>query len=262
MEKEYTRSLFVSANEANPEGELAVTALVAELIEIATAHANALGIGNPVMEHLDAGWVLSRLTIEMTSYPKVNKEVVISTWVEGWNRHFSTRDFCISSPEGEVYGYARSVWLVLNMRTHDNYGLSHLSLPDDIVSDRPCPIEPQKRHQPIRPAGEYDVSTPAQRALPATAPTQKYTFKYNDIDFYRHVNTVRYVAVLINQFSLHEFDRNFIGRFELSFLHEGQYGQTVLINRYDEDNTASFTLTPEGSENAIIFARLRLAPRS
>ena len=36
----YSQKFFNSANESNPEGELAVNILVGNIIEIATAHAN------------------------------------------------------------------------------------------------------------------------------------------------------------------------------------------------------------------------------
>ena len=101
---EYSQSFFISANESNPEGELAVNILVSNIIEIATAHANSLGIGNPSMEHLGAGWVLSRLTIDMTSYPKCNTQYTLTTWVEAFNRHFSTRCFSVKDESGKILG--------------------------------------------------------------------------------------------------------------------------------------------------------------
>ena len=81
MKTEYSQKFLVSANEANPEGELAVHILVSDIIVVATKAALELGIGNPTMAHLNAGWVLSRLTIEMKSYPKVNTHYKIITWV-------------------------------------------------------------------------------------------------------------------------------------------------------------------------------------
>ena len=114
MESIYKEIFFLSAGEANAEQEMSLPILVAKLIDIATTHANSLGIGNPSMLEIHAGWVLSRLTVEMDSYPKVNDDYVISTWVESFNRHFSERAFSISSPNGKIYGYARSVWMVMD----------------------------------------------------------------------------------------------------------------------------------------------------
>lgn len=256
VEKEYSRGFFNSANESNPEQELAISVLVSNMIEIATGHANALGIGNPAMADLGAGWVLSRIAIEMKGYPKCNTEYRITTWVESWNRHFSVRNFCVADLDGNVYGYARSIWMVLDTETHENFGLSHLTLPDEMISGKECPIPPQSKHRSIVKSGENI----GRNALVATAQPAYYTFRYCDIDFYRHVNTVRYVALLLNQFSLEEFDSNFISRFELSFLHEGCYGMDVEILRHDADTT-SIQISSLSDSQPLIFASISMHSR-
>ncbi|MDE7412310.1 MAG: hypothetical protein K2N05_00785 [Muribaculaceae bacterium] len=259
MKAEFSQEFLVSANEANPEGELGVQILVSNLIEVATRAALDLGIGNPVMAHLNAGWVLSRLTVEMSRYPKVNTYYKIVTWVESWNRHFSIRDFEILDGEGKTVGYARSIWMVLNTITHENFGLSHLSLPEGVIPKKECPIPRQDKHVDIHP---HDSDHLPATALKANTEERKYTFKYNDIDFYRHVNTVRYVSLLLNSYSLEEFDKNFLTRLELSFLHEGNFGETVEIRRFNHDaDLSSFSLFSLKKEMPILFARIKLKKR-
>lgn len=270
MENIFSHNFFISANESNPEGQLAINVLVSNIIEVATAHANSLGIGNPTMEHLGAGWVLSRLTVEMAFYPGVNTSYTIHTWVESWNRHFSVRDFEICDEKGKTCGYARSIWMVLNTVTHENYGLAHLKLDPEMIIDRPCPIERQQKHIEILP--KEDDSK--KNILIANKPIETYTFKYNDIDFYRHVNTVRYVTLLLNSFTLQEFDKMYLQRLELSFLHEGNFGETVDILRHDDldpaenlDNeqipqlNSAFSLLSQSKQIPILFARTTLLPR-
>lgn len=65
MQPIYEESYFLSAGETNAEQELSLPVLTTKIIDIATAHANSLGIGNPSMKEMKAGWVLSRLTIEI-----------------------------------------------------------------------------------------------------------------------------------------------------------------------------------------------------
>lgn len=245
---ELSESYFLSAGEVNAEGEMALPLLVSKIIDIATAHANALGIGNPAMEHLGRGWVLSRLAVEMTRYPRVNEKYTLTTWVEAWNRHFSVRNFMVSDAEGHPVGYASSIWMVLDTRTRENAGLAHLSPPADMLSDRPCPIARPGKHCVILPMEENQPShadqlTPqgqsSQRQLlprgqvRATAPAVRHTFGYVDLDFYRHVNTVRYVALLLNQYSLADMDRKYVHRFEMAFLREGRYAEPVELLRAD-----------------------------
>ncbi len=53
-----TQQFFLSAGDVNAEGEMALTLLCTKLIDIATVHANALGVGNPSMADSGCGSVL------------------------------------------------------------------------------------------------------------------------------------------------------------------------------------------------------------
>lgn len=259
MEAVYKEEFQLSAGEANAEGEMSIPVLFNKIIEIATTHANALGIGNPAMAHLRMGWVLSRVTFEASAYPKVNEKFSISTWVESWNRHFSVRNFRLDSAGGEALIYVRSVWMVLNMETRENAGLAHLSLPDSSVSGRIVPIEPQKKHRTILPEAAGDG-----KSLIACEEESYHTFKYCDLDFYRHVNTVRYVVLILNQFSLEEMDNNIVGRFEISFLKEGKYGKEMRILKAEDGLSTwalSFSEATDQAAQPIVFARVSLKDR-
>lgn len=201
---------------SNAQQELPVTLLVEQVIELATDHANLLGIGFMSMEGKNMGWVLSRLSVEMRRWPKMGEKYKITTWVETWNSHFSERCFSISSSE-EIIGYVRTVWMVIDLDSHKSYGTAGMLLPEECVGVRECPIMRQKRHKQFEPQK-----------------SSAYTFQYTDLDFYRHVNTVRYISLLLNQFSLEEFDSNHLYRFEIAFMHEARYGETAIINRIEE----------------------------
>lgn len=258
MDKVFQGEFFLSAGDANAEGRLALTVLVNKIIDIATSHANSLGIGNPSMAQYNAGWVLSRLTIEMHKYPEVNSPYIIKTWIEDFNRHFSTRCFSIESSDGEIYGYSRSIWLVMDYANHTNFGTSHLNMPLELISGQNVPIPLQEKHIPILPE-DSDVSG-LKKFLVASKPAYHYKFQFCDLDYYRHVNTVRYVALLVNQFTLQQHDHSFIDRMELSFLHEASYDmQTSLYQAVDKDNQllSSFQLTDESDGKALLFARIR-----
>lgn len=246
LDKIFTEKYFLSAGETNAEQEMALPLLVTKLIDIATAHANSLGIGNPFMPKPGCGWVLARLTIEMDHYPEVNSDYTISTWVESWNRHFSERAFRICDPDGNVYGYARSIWMVLDTETRANYGLANLNFDASMIADEPCPIERQEKHRTI--TDPHPVS---------------YRFKYCDLDSYRHVNTVRYVDLLLNQFSLDTYDANCVGRLELSFLHEARYGMTAELHSEETaPGRRAFFLKATEEDTPILYSRLNLNPRT
>lgn len=241
-----SREYFLSAGDVNAEGEMSLPLLTAKIIDISTAHANMLGVGNPAMEDIGCGWVLSRLTIEMERYPRVNEAFTLTTWVEVWNRHFSMRDYRIEDTDGNALGYARSVWMVMDTLSHENKGLSHLKLdPETLAPEIPCPIERQSKH----------------KSLGAEFAKRKYRFRYCDIDFYRHVNTVRYVELLLNGYSVKEMDAKTVRRLELSFLHEGHFDSEVEIRQSDDGDTSSFTLYDVSGQREILYARIKTCDR-
>lgn len=249
------KTYFLSASDANAEGLLSYTSLTANIIDIATMHANELGIGNATMKEMNAGWILSRLTIEMNRLPEVNSHYIIKTWMEDFNRHFSTRCFKIYSPDGFVYGYSRSIWVVIETIEHKNIGLSHFNMPKENILGESIPIPRQEKHFLIK-----EKENNEGHGVVSTAEPYFYKFQYCDLDYYRHVNTVRYVSLLMNQFTLQEHDETFVSRIELSFLHEASYAMATKLLRYeDPDNplVTSFQLSDFANGNALLFARVK-----
>lgn len=264
MSSIYQEKFFLSSSEGNAEQQLSLPELTGNLIAVATSHANSLGIGNPWMEeqNMHAGWVLARLTIEMTQYPEVNETYELKTWMESFTRHFSVRSFSISTDAKGICGYARSIWMVMDTENHTNVGLSHFHLAPELIDGTQVPIPLQAKHTFIFPMEEADKAD--AHSLTATSPAVKHRFLYCDLDSYRHVNTVRYVSLLLNQFTLKEHDDNMVNRLELSFLHEAKYGKETLLLR-SEDKTErinSFLLLDGEDKSPLMFARLFMKSRN
>lgn len=254
MTPQLTQRYFLSAGETNAEAELSLPLLTSKIIDISTAHANALHIGNPDMADRGCGWVLSRLALEMERYPKVNEEYCLTTWIESFNRHFSERIVQVSDSEGNPLGYSRAVWMVLDYNTRQSVGLSHLVIPENLPMPGRCPIARQGKHVPVLPV-DHDGELP-KGAVVATAPAYEYRFKYCDLDFYRHVNTVKYIELLLNRLSLDDFDRTRVHRMELAFMHESRYGQHALVWRADHDLTSYFSINNLETGEPGLIARL------
>lgn len=238
---------------------MSLTLLTSKIIDIATEHANELGIGNPAMADCVCGWVLSRIAVEMDRYPRVNETYTLSTWVESWNRHFSVRNFRVDDAEGNALGHATSVWMVLDTVTRENAGLEHLHLAPELIDGTPSPVGRMARHRPILPCGASDED--AKGAERATAPDAEYTFRYTDLDFYRHVNTVRYVSMVLNQFTLEEMDTTQVRRLELSFMKESRYGEKVVLRRTDNSLTTLFSLSDAEDGATHLFASVARSER-
>ena len=231
--KEFSKTYYLAAGECNPQGEMPMTLLMTRIIEVATLHANSWGVGYERLIRDNQVWVLSRVAIEMSEYPKVNTNYKLTTWIEDYNRHFSQRNMRLDDENGKPLGYVRTIWMVIDMNTRASVDIEKLGYIRENVSDIPCPIEPQSRLRPIEQGHAVD-----------------YTFGYMDCDFNRHVNTVRYLSLLMNMFDMDCYDHYFIRRMELAFIKETRYGETAQFVIDDSDPMDShLSITVEGDDH-------------
>ncbi len=239
----YVNHYLLTAGECNPEQQLPVTLAAARIIETATEHANLLGVGYEDLIRHGQAWVLSRLAIEMSDRPKVNEQYAVTTWVECYNKRFSQRNFDITGPDGRIMGYARSIWVAIDIKNRTAGDISRFTVLGDMATDRPCPIAPAGH---IHPSGE-----PTRRS--------EYTFQYTDIDFNRHVNSVRYIELILNQWPLEFHDRYAIARIEVCYNDEAHYGQKADVLIYEDGLDAVCCI--EGPHGTVCRMKLRFEPR-
>lgn len=222
--KEHTHKYFLTAGECNAQRQMPITLIAQRVIEIATEHANILGVGYSDMIMFNSGWVLSRMSIEMTRYPGVNEEYSLTTWIEGFNRLYSERNMEIQDGNGETIGYVRTIWVAIDMDTRRPSDLTGISWLAETINDRPCPIAKQSRLMPVN---EEEATLSAQ-----------HRFKVSDIDFNRHVNSVRYMDAFLDQWDIEFFDNNDISRFEIQYIHETHFGDKAHIRTKCNENIA------------------------
>lgn len=216
----YTHEFFLAAGECNAESQMPLPMLVGRLIRVATEHANATNLGYERFAPEGRGWVLTKLALEMKQFPQVNDRYTILTWIDATGKLLTFRNFSILRND-EVVGYVRSEWAMIDMHSRR---LSDISMVKELAAsarpDVPCPIQPPSRLTALK---QYRNGS--------------RTFGYCDVDFNRHVNTVRYVECLMDQWGMEHYDRYTVSRFEVTFAKECYYGSTVEV-RIDDANPA------------------------
>ena len=138
----------------------------------------------------------------------------------------------IAGANGEVLGFVRTIWFAIDLNKRTPGDLSMLESLAITVSDRPCPIEKQGR---LRPIGE-------------ATHVGEYRFRYSDIDFNNHVNSVKYMELLLNQWPLEYHQSHDIARFEIAYLHETHFDDEVKVNVAQVENVADAEIL---NENAV-----------
>ncbi|SEF61681.1 acyl-[acyl-carrier-protein] thioesterase [Parabacteroides chinchillae] len=180
------------------------------LIHAASAHAAGRGFGYDDMTERHTAWVLSRLALEVTEYPKNAQSITVYTWVDEVGRLFTSRCFELADGEGKTFGFARSIWAAIDLESRrptllDVEGLSIY------ISDRICPIEKPGKILPVENKTE---------GVP-------YMVKYSDLDINGHLNSIKYMEHLLDLFDINMFREKEVNRFEIAYQAEGKYGMML-----------------------------------
>lgn len=216
----YSQTFFLTAGETDARGEMPVTLLVERMIEVATNHANRLGIGFSTLSPMGKAWVLLRVGLKMDRVPGINAYYTISTWIESWNRLSSERCFLFTDYQGNVLGYGRTLWGTIDVQTRTIADLTYLTERVTLCPEKECDV-PRVRNHPA-------LAADSVRIVP-------YTFTFTDLDFNRHVNTVRYISHILDCKPLEHYDRYRVLAFEIVFRNESHAGQHVDLTIADPD---------------------------
>ena len=205
-------------------GHLFMGVLGNHLLNCAGFHATERGFGMAELNESNYTWVLSRLAIELEEMPAQYEEFSVDTWVENVYRLFTDRNFAIYGKDGRVYGYARSVWAMINMDTRKPADLLSLHggrIVDYIETEKPCPIE-----------------KPGRIKVNNCMPVRSVEMYYNDIDINGHVNSIKYIEHVLDLFSKDWYAAHTIRRFEMAYVAESYFGDVLSFFREEnEDGT-------------------------
>ncbi len=193
------------------------------ILRCASLHAGNHGFGYSEMIASKQVWVLSRLIIEMDSLPKTNEEFSIKTWVDRVYRQFTDRHFSVLRPDGSAYGHATSIWSLINTETRQPADLTRL--PDGGFSDVLIPDEPS----PIAPMGRMRMKNPQLVA--------RHRAAYTDLDINGHVNSIRYLELLLNSMPADAMKQRAVRRIEMAYCLESYWGDELDI--YCEPDAAN-----------------------
>lgn len=228
MQLTYAHTYTLLAGATDYTGHLPLAKLIADIIETATEHANALHIGYADLLPRGIGWVLSRITLHMDRWPGINSRYTLTTYVEAMTRLYSVRCMDITDGDGNQIGSVRTVWVCIDFATRTAANLTPLHLDGLVHPTLRCALPRAPKLRPV---------TADMANLSATK-----RFEYCDLDFNGHVNSTRYVEPIVDLWGPEHYADLAVADFDIAYLHECRYGDTVTV--------AALTEPAEPSENS------------
>lgn len=196
------------------------------------------GFGTNLLSGMNMGWVLSKLAFEIVKRPAEQTKFTVQTWVKDYTALTSTRCFKVYDENEECVANAVSVWCLIDFGSRKLAPIS--SIAEHVtgmttVAEDPCSL-PIK----LRPF-EGEVCA-------------KHKIKYVDIDFNKHMNTLRYIDLMLDELPLEVVTGENPIRFDIHFLRESVYGQELELARkvIEDENKYKFAIKKDDGNLAIL----------
>jgi len=208
------------------------------LLRCAQLHAGRRGFGFGPMSRERLSWVFSRLIIDMERRPVRGEQFRVTTWASQIFRQFTTRLYEISDDAGNAYGHAYSVWALIDLDTRQPCDLT--ALPGGSFAEYLCPAP----NFPIKGPGRIRVKV-------EKAETQR-TVRYTDLDVNGHLNSIRSLEIVLDQFSKEHYENHPLRRIEMAYAKEAFFGERLGIFKEPKGNGLyDLELRKENGEAAV-----------
>lgn len=208
-----------------------VASIISYMLNVAGTDAHRKGFGVEALQGHSFTWVLSRLAVDINTQPRQYSNIEIDTWVNEFNRLSSTRNFKMRIGE-DVIAAGVSQWCMLNMETRQAVDMTQLK---DIY-ERAMVAEPSPIAAPAR---LRDIESQASVSRPVV---------YSDIDFNRHVNTLRYIDLIFDSLPIELIEKNNGMRLDINFIAEALYGEVLTIGWTSEGNVWQFEISSDSGK--------------
>ncbi len=200
-------------------GRLTWHVLGNHLLRCASLHAGEHGFGYEYMLTDNRAWVLSRLVIELNEMPRTFEPYVIETWVSRIFRQFTDRHFAITDGKGRIYGYATSTWSLIDLNSRQPVDLTTLDNGGFV--------------EKLIPDSEPPIKVPGRIRLKDAEEAGTRTARYCDLDINGHVNSIRYIDMMLDLFPKSVYDTAAPKRIEVAYCLES-YCEDVLSFHKEE----------------------------
>ena len=177
----------VRAYECGPDGCATLPTVCNYLQEAASLNAESLGFSKTDFDASgeNISWVLARLLVKMSGYPRWGDEVKVVTFPRGGRRIVAWRDFELFSSDGTRLGAATSEWMLIDLATR-----KVVAIPDPVFSCVDPLLVPVLGTEPFTPRLRFPADARCE-------PPLVFRAQRSHIDLNGHVNNVHYLEWML-----------------------------------------------------------------
>lgn len=240
MESSFTRKQTITPGLCDASGRLSCADTFRLFQDVASEHAERMGLGGVAMQKKHAFWMTVRTRVHFYKRPWMMQEVDLSTWPMAPGKMRCDR--CYRLCDGEtLLAEGRTEWCVYDTEANAVRSTEGLFDPETVFSDALLLPAPYARFR-------HDF-TDENRAC-------THVVRASDIDIGHHMNNVAYLRVLMDSFSVSEQERMRITEMEILFCMPCFEGEALDVLRRRTDSGYEFGVRrPDGRYAALALLR-------
>ena len=202
--KAYLKSKqIVNLSDIDYSGLLSYESIFNYFQDIATIHANMLGVGYKNAIKNNMFWVAVKTVVIINNRPDMSDEIIVETYPSEPNGIRCDRNYNIYNLNNELLISGKTEWTVINFNTKRPTEIRNF-YPNDIeyVTDKPKVEDPYSKYPTSLEGFDYAFS---------------YTVKSTDIDLGEHLNNAKYIRIILDNLSIEELNKINIKKIEINY---------------------------------------------
>jgi len=207
----HRRSFEVRTCDTDPYGRSTVRSLLLLLQEAATSHATELGVAVDFLIENRLAWVMLRLNVNMSTWPRGGDTITVATWVHSAGKVMTERRFRVVGGDGKMMGEIVTQWVIL-----------------DTERRRPVRLPPFAL-EAIEPVVHAAAPVSLDELPEVEAPDHRRVFevRYSDLDIAQHVNNAAYIQWAVETVPEEILLTHLPMEIDARYLAECRFGDTV-----------------------------------
>lgn len=237
-----SRMYTVAVDEVDFAERLKPSSVLQYFQDLATEHADIIGIGYETMLKKNLIWVLTNVSVRFHRYPTIGESIKVTTFPRKPAVAYALRDYYITDCNNNVLISGTSKWVTIDVKSRMIRRCNVLFDFADEVYIPNAPFEDGNK--------TVIFDEDAENALIMTDKV-----RITDIDRNKHMNNARYGDMMLNAFTMEKLTRERIVGFDINFVSEMKYGDDYGVCLQDFDNCSKLKTVRNG--DTVFRAEIR-----
>lgn len=239
MMEKYEMRRQIGPSICDASGKLSHAEAFGLFMDIASFHAEQIGVGLGAMAQKDLFWLTVKTQVNFIRRPRMLQNVTLETWPEQPDKMRGNRSYIMRCGEDTVLT-GKTEWAVINTATHK--------------------LVPLEGIYPVELRFENGTAAPEPFARIAdhfegVAPYAEYQVRSTDIDVGGHMNNTAYVRMIMGSLSNEERKALTIRRMDVIFRASCYEGDVLSFRRKETEDGLDIRVSR--GEETVLLVRIR-----